>query len=200
MSSLELIGPQNPGALPDGITLSTAQDFDVVSVNAQFNGAAANSDFLPCLALYSPAGTLIGRYFPSQAVAPGDSAVVTYSTALSGIAQDFPGAKSYHLISAASTNAAVIKSGPGAVVGYMIGNTSVQMEFVKLYDKSSTPTVGTDVPLVVLPVPTASAANVAYDFSVEFQNGIGIATTLGVGDGDSTAVGANDLAVTIFYV
>lgn len=50
----------------------------LVSVSAQYDGAGASGTFLPCLSILSQDSKLIGRYFPSQSLAVGDSGEVTY--------------------------------------------------------------------------------------------------------------------------
>lgn len=109
-------------------------------------------------------------------------------------------ASTYHLISAASTNADTVKASGGLVVGYYIANVNAAFRYVKLYDKASDPTVGTDTPLVVLGIPGDSAANMSFFAPVEFATGIAIATTAGMEDSNSTAVGLDDLAVSLYYI
>lgn len=107
----------------------------------------------------------------------------------------------YHLISAASTNAAVVKASAGLVTGYYIVNTNTTtFRYVKLYNKATSPTVGTDTPRVVLGIPPVSAANVSLELPLAFETGIGIATTTGIADSDSTAVAASELAVSLYYL
>lgn len=109
-------------------------------------------------------------------------------------------ASTYHLISAASTNAGVVKASAGLVTGYYLVNTALAFSYVKLYNKASSPTVGTDTPRCVYGVPPSSAANVVLTIPVAFETGIAIATTLGIADSDSTGVGANEVAVTLYYL
>ncbi len=106
----------------------------------------------------------------------------------------------YHLISAASTNAGVVKASAGIVSGYYLVNTAATFRYVKLYDKASSPTVGTDTPRCVYGIPPLSAANVSLDIPIAFETGIGIATVTGIADSNTGAVAANDLAVTLYYL
>jgi len=109
-------------------------------------------------------------------------------------------ASTYHAISAASTNAAVVKASAGVVTGYYISNRSSGFRAVKLYNKATSPTVGTDTPRVVLDIPFESAANIALDPPLAFETGIGIAIVTGIADSDATAVGANEVAVSLYYL
>lgn len=109
-------------------------------------------------------------------------------------------ASTYHAISAASTNAAVVKASAGVLTGYYISNRSSAFRAVKLYNKASAPTVGTDTPRVVIDVPFESAANVEFSLPIAFETGIAIAIVAGIADSDATAVALNDVAVTLFYL
>lgn len=67
------------GSVPSTVTLAPGQDIELSSVSCVWNGAGASGTFLACLSVYSQSGVLIGRWFPSQRFAPGDSGEVTYS-------------------------------------------------------------------------------------------------------------------------
>lgn len=105
----------------------------------------------------------------------------------------------YKVWSAASNNAAVIKSTPGVVVGYYLFNTASSIRYVKLYDKATTPTPASDTSYVMLPVPASSGANLMLSDGIPFLSGIGIAITGGAGANDNTSVSANDVVVNIYY-
>jgi hypothetical protein len=106
----------------------------------------------------------------------------------------------YHKIAAASTNADTVKAGPGVMTGYYLVNQATAFRFVKLYNKASNPTVGTDVPRCVYGIPPSSAANMNLDPPVAFETGIAIAVVVGIADSDATAVVANDVAVTLHFM
>lgn len=106
----------------------------------------------------------------------------------------------YHKISAASTNADTAKASPGIVTGYFLVNEAGAFRYVKLYNKASNPTVGTDVPRCVWGVPPTSAANVNLSVPIAFETGIAIAIVVGMPDSDATAVGANEVAVTLHFI
>lgn len=109
-------------------------------------------------------------------------------------------ASTFHLISAASTNANSVKASAGLVTGYYLVNTASAFRYVKLYNKASSPTVGTDTPRCVFGIPAVSAANIALDLPIAFETGIGLAIVTGIADSDATAVSANDVAVTLYYL
>lgn len=105
-------------------------------------------------------------------------------------------------ISAASTNATVVKGTPGQMYAVQMFNTSASPRFVKLYNKATAPTVGTDTPIKTLTVPgnTAGAGLVLnWNDGIEFTAGIGFAITAGVAHSDTSAVGADEVVVNIDF-
>lgn len=104
----------------------------------------------------------------------------------------------YRSLSVLATGVAV-KAAPGVVYAYFLYNGSAAARFIKLYNKATAPTVGTDVPLVTIPLPAASAANVYLGPGIAFSAGIGIAATQLVADADTTAPAANDVVANILY-
>lgn len=112
------------------------------------------------------------------------------------------GTTAYKLISTASTNANVVKASGGNLYSIIaIGLTST-VRYLKIYSKATAPTVGTDVPLMTIPVPAnTQGAGVAIPFSmgVNFPLGIGVAITSGSADNDTGSVGAGDVIVNLTY-
>lgn len=112
------------------------------------------------------------------------------------------GTTAYKLISTASTNANNVKASGGNLYSIIaIGLTST-VRYLKIYSKATAPTVGTDVPLMTIPVPAnTQGAGVAIPFSmgVNFPLGIGVAITSGSADNDTGSVGAGDVIVNLTY-
>lgn len=105
-------------------------------------------------------------------------------------------------VSAASTNATSVKASKGKVYAIMAYNVNASVRYLKLYDKASAPTVGTDIPVLRFPIPgnTAGAGfNISIPTGIDFSLGIAYAITAGVADSDSTGVGANEVLVNIGY-
>lgn len=130
-------------------------------------------------------------------VQPGNTAnttpwLVTQSPAATG------GLSLYRNINLVATGVS-IKGSAGQVKWYYIANNAATARFVKLYDKASAPTVGTDTPVLTLEIPSGSAANVSVPDGLQFTLGIGIGATQLVADNDTTAPSANDLVVNIGY-
>ena len=110
----------------------------------------------------------------------------------------------YHRLvqSLASTNALLVKAGAtrvARVVGY---NAKATVVFLKLYNKASAPTVGTDVPVLTF----ALKPQQNFDISAEtlgfnFATGCSYCITAGAADTDTTAIAAGDvLGLNIIYI
>lgn len=121
-----------------------------------------------------------------------------FNTANGGAATEL--STPYKLISTASTNANVVKATAGKLNSIVaIGLTST-VRFLKLYNKATAPTVGTDVPVMTIPIPAnTQGAGVVIPFSkaVNFSNGISIAITANPTDNDATAIGAGDVIINL---
>jgi hypothetical protein len=109
----------------------------------------------------------------------------------------------YFLNSLASTNGGLIITGSSGLQAFWASNTGAGAAYVKLYNKATAPTVGTDVPEMVIPVPAAvggvpGVAQVIPGFiGHRFALGLGIAITGGAGDTDTTAVAAGQVKVKL---
>ena len=97
-------------------------------------------------------------------------------------------------------SAANIKGSAGQVYGWYIVNThATAWRYVKLYNKATGPTVGSDTPLITFGIPPAGGANEMSTHGIVFDTGIGWAATTGVADNDTGAPGANEVVATLFY-
>ncbi|OQW34860.1 MAG: hypothetical protein A4E20_01400 [Nitrospira sp. SG-bin2] len=100
------------------------------------------------------------------------------------------------LISAASTNATSVKASAGQIGYIMATNTNASARFLKLYNKASAPTVGTDVPVHTFLIPgNTSGFTINTGCGMEFTTGIAFAITTGVADSDIGAVAANEIVI-----
>jgi hypothetical protein len=87
-------------------------------------------------------------------------------------------------------NAGGVLLGTGVVI-----NTTTTVYYLKLYNKATAPTCGTDTPVWTLPIPFA-ASNAAGGFVLPlgdgllFSLGLGFCITGGIADNDSTAAAA----------
>lgn len=84
--------------------------------------------------------------------------------------------------------------------GYYVHNKNAAVLYLKLYNKATAPTVGSDTPVLTIPVPSGAAANVSFARGIAFSTGLGVGATTGVADNDTGAPGANDMVLNLFYV
>ena len=103
------------------------------------------------------------------------------------------------IISAATTNATLIKALPGQVFGWSICNNSASWRYLKLFNKATAPVPGTDSPLAALGIPPGSSVVTEFENGIMCSAGIGFSIVGGIADLDATAVGANEVAVNLFY-
>lgn len=105
-------------------------------------------------------------------------------------------------ISAASTNATSVKASAGNLYGLHASNINAAVRYLKLYNKASAPTVGTDTPVMTLAIPGATTGgrlDVEFAMPLSFATGIAFALTTGVADSDTGAVAANEQVVNLSY-
>lgn len=109
----------------------------------------------------------------------------------------------YFVNSAASTNGALILTGTSGLQALWATNIGASVAYVKLYNKATAPTVGTDVPEMIIPVP-AAVGTVAGSVQIipgfngyRFALGLGIAITGLMADTDTTAVAAGQVKVKL---
>ena len=134
-------------------------------------------------------------------VQPGNTAnttpwLVTDTVATSG------GLTMHKTTSAASTNATSVKGSAGQVYSVQAFNVNAAVRYLKLYNKASAPTVGTDTPVKTLAIPgnTAGAGFVInWDKGLAFGTGIAFALTTEATDAGTTGVAANEITVNIDY-
>lgn len=106
----------------------------------------------------------------------------------------------HRVASAATTNATSVKAAPGHVYGIYLGNVDAdEIRYLKLYDKASAPTVGTDVPIATIAIPISGQAHLSFPVGIPFSLGIAYAIVDGIADSDTTAVAANDVHGGLLY-
>ncbi len=98
------------------------------------------------------------------------------------------------VISAASTNASSQKGSAGSLMELTAYNPTATAGYLKLYDKATAPTVGTDVPVLTVPLPVTAPGTPAVQLNFgsigkRFANGIAMAIT--------AAAVATDTGVTV---
>lgn len=152
-----------------------------------------------------PAGTnAIGKLAANSGVDIGDVDVTSIAAGTNTIGdvgikpRTTGGLTTYHLVSAATTNATNIKASAGQVFGWYIYNSNAAARKVVFHNTAGTPTAGASVYFSLM-IPPSAGANVFSDIGIPFSTGIAITTVTGLADSDSAAVAANDLIINIFY-
>jgi len=98
-------------------------------------------------------------------------------------------ANPYSYVSAASNNSTLILGGPALLQNIMIVNTTATQYFLKLYNKATPPTCGTDTPALRLPIPPNSVGGGVVALGtgdMKFPLGIGFCLTGAFADNDNT--------------
>jgi hypothetical protein len=113
------------------------------------------------------------------------------------------GSTAYRALSANNTTGLVVKASAGTLLSLNLTNTNAAARYVKVYNKATAPSVGTDTPIFTFLVPGATTGgvnNVRLPVQgVAFAIGIGLGITTGVTDGDTTAPAANEVIVNASY-
>jgi hypothetical protein len=104
------------------------------------------------------------------------------------------------VVAAATTNATNLKASAGNIYEIDVYNEAAYDVFLKLYDKASAPTVGTDTPVWTIPIGTKTGFSREFSFGETFATGIAYAITKLQADSDTTAVVAGDLTGKINWV
>ena len=139
----------------------------------------------------------------SYATEPIPAIQVTGTQPVSGTLNPAVPATPYFVNSAASTNGALILTGTSNVSSFYATNEGATAAYIKLYNKATAPTVGTDVPEMTIPVPAAvigvpGVATIPIGFhGFRFALGLGIAITRNAVHTDTTAIGAGAVKVKL---
>jgi hypothetical protein len=109
------------------------------------------------------------------------------------------------LSAAASTNATSVKASAGNVFKIVGVQVNAAARYLKLYNKATAPTVGTDTPIWTFYLPPTAVGGGLFtlDFGAQplyFATGIGYALTTAAADADTGALTAGDvIAMNIAY-
>lgn len=147
-----------------------------------------------------------GRLWVAVGATPA-SDVTTDSVSVALGAVTTPGADATALsaikvISAASTNATSVKASAGQLYWLHVTNLNAAVRYLKLYNKASAPTVGTDTPVYTFPIPastTGAGFVLCLPVPITFTTGIALALTTGSANSDTGAVAASELFVNGGY-
>lgn len=201
-----------------GLRASTATpaamsaDNDAVYGWADRNGATITAGRLVDDAAFTPATDRVNPagYFADEAstdsVDEGDIGAARMTLDRKQITAQYAhtagGWTPFRLVSAATTNATNVKASAGMVGSIICSNVNAAVRYLKLYNTSSAPTVGTSTVVHVIPIPgnTAGAGCVvSFGAGLEFTTGISFALTTEPTDAGTTGVAASEITVSIAY-
>lgn len=101
---------------------------------------------------------------------------------------------------AASVNPTSAKASAGSLFSVHGYNAKASIVYLKFYDKATAPTVGTDVPVLAVPLPASAAFNVSIPSGLYFATGIAYGLTTDAADAGTTALLAADiLGLNVVY-
>lgn len=104
------------------------------------------------------------------------------------------------VLSAATTNATLIKATVGKVVAWDLGNNGAGWAYLKFFNKATAPVPGTDIPVMTVPIPPGGSSVFPTPVGEQFATGIGYSITGAPTDTDTTAVAVNQVVGFIGYV
>lgn len=148
---------------------------------------------------------------PGSVLVPGVNAFVTNTntnsratSANSSPVVPSAAPSTWHLIAAASTNATSVKGSAATLMSCQLGsNSAAAIGYLKIYNKATAPTVGTDVPVKTLIIPFGSGGSGAVisfgPGGVSLGTGFATAVTGGIADSDATSVAATTFTLNCDY-
>lgn len=110
------------------------------------------------------------------------------------------GATVSRINAAATTNATSVKASAGKMIAVDVFNVAAYDVFLKLYDKTSAPTVGTDTPIWTIPIKSGAGYSNQFNLGKGFATGIAYAITKLQADSDTTAVAAGDVTGSMDWI
>lgn len=163
-----------------------------LSTGSNAIGSITNTTFAATSATATSLKAQAESYQGGTAVSSSNPLYVTMASSASG------GDTTFHLVSAATTNATNIKASAGKVTGWYIYNSNASARKVAFHNTAGTPTAGSSVVSAIV-IPGLAAANVSFPDGIDFSTGIAITTVTELTDAGNTAVALNDLIINIYY-
>ena len=108
------------------------------------------------------------------------------------------GSTPYHIVVSSGTNGTNVKASAGQVYDGFISNSGSTAVYFRLYDSSSSPTVGTTTIKRTIQVPGSSTVAFSWPNGLKFTSGISWGITGAVADADTTAI-ASSVSVDFGY-
>ena len=128
----------------------------------------------------------------------------TYNIVPGRYEKQLPVATKVHFKSStADTNATLVKAAPGAIFNMIIHNTDQgagHSHHFRLYNLNRLPVVGTDVPMVIIHLPSGTSKEINFTSGITFTNGIAYSITEDDELLDDTAIEADSVQLYIGYM
>jgi hypothetical protein len=113
----------------------------------------------------------------------------------------------WHLVAAASTNATSVKGSATVLFSCQLYGVGSAPAYLKIYNKATAPTVGTDIPVKTLSIPASATAANGSGSNIVFGSvgglalatGFAAAVTTGLADTDTGAVAASTFVINCDY-
>jgi hypothetical protein len=100
-----------------------------------------------------------------------------------------------------TTNSNLVKGSAGRIYAIQGYNTSAAVKYLKLYNKATAPTVGTDTPVKTIALPPSVGFAFDWPAGYYFDTGIGFGISGASADNDTTALTAGDIVgLNVDYV
>lgn len=118
------------------------------------------------------------------------------SRAATSVTATPPAATQSIINSAATTNGASLKTSGANLFAVVASNTSASPRFLKFYNLSTAPTVGTSAVALTLTIPANGFISAEFGtLGARFSTGLSLAITGAAADSDTTAIGAGEVKV-----
>jgi hypothetical protein len=185
VGKFDLLG--NAGAIMDFAGQNAASPANALQIGGQFNT--------------TPTTLTSGDSSPLQMDSTGHLLVnctgCSAGSTVGLVPQTSGGLTLSHTVLAASTNATSLKGSAGQVYEACLNSNAAYPIYLKLYNKASAPTVGTDTPVKIIEAQAGVPACMRTEEGFTFATGIAWAATKGITDADATAVLISDGTVEI---
>lgn len=112
------------------------------------------------------------------------------------------GCTPYKLISAATNNSTLVATGKHSVKAWHLTNINAAVRYLKIYDKATAPTCGTDTPKLTIPLQGSAVGasnSLSIDRGIYFESGLGLCIVTGLADNDNTSTAANEQIINLCY-
>jgi hypothetical protein len=190
-------------ASPTGTTTSPAATTGSISASIAYDVAAPGASFVRARLTAITSGTVNAQATASTSSIDPSPSIATHAVTQSGTwtTTGTPANSTlYSVVTTASTNAAVARTVGANLYELSVSNPTTSVAYLKIYNKASAPTVGTDVPLLTIPVPATSFQEIQFAaVGKRFSAGIAVAVTANAVATDTTVTVAG-LQISLSYI